>query len=217
MKTDPQLTTTAINCKEYELRLKEEKPKNEVVVIQKMPMKDMVIMLYEDKVSGVDLYKAYGNLTVSKIIEEKPTSLVAYKKTENMDELRKSIARYLMYLCSWFDSNVKNMHAIDISEKMLSTQTLNHLTFEDLYIMGEQLKSQKTFGKLTPAVLLRTINNYAEYKLEQVQSYNREQHLRTKDDPSLSERIRSRGKTGHHESTVAKKLNQRNKWNENRE
>ena len=199
------------------MRLKEEKPKNEVVVIQKMPMKDMVIMLYEDKVSGVDLYKTYGNLTVSKIIEEKPPSLVAYKKSENVDELRRSIARYLMYLCSWFDSNVKDMHAVDIAEKMLSTQTLNHLTFEDLYVMGEQLKSQKTFGKLTPAVLLRTINNYAEYKLEQVQSYNRELHLRTKDDPTLSARIRSRGKTGHNENTVSKKLNERYTWNQKRE
>ncbi len=195
----------------------EDQPKNELAIQQKPPMKDMVLKLSENKVSGVDVYKAYGNLTISKVIEAKPPSLVTYKKTENVDELRKSIARYLVYLCSWFDSNVKDMHAVDIAEKMLSTQTLNHLTFEDLYIMGEQLKSQKTFGKLTPSVLLRTITQYAEYKLEQVQSYNREQHLKTKDDPSLSARIRSRGKTGHNEATVVNKLNQRYKWNENRE
>lgn len=208
--------TTDTNYKNYKLRLKKEQSKNEVVVVQKMPMKEMVIMLYEDKISGVDLYKAYGNLTVSKIIEEKPPSLVAYKKSEDVDELRRSIARYLIYLCSWFDSNVKDMHAVDIAEKMLSTQTLNHLTFEDLFIMGEQLKNQKIFGKLTPSVLLRTIKNYAEYKLEQVQSYNREQHLRTKDDPTLSARIRSRGKTGHNEQTVVKKLDQRYIWNKER-
>lgn len=192
-------------------------PKHELAVQQKPPMKEMVMKLTENEVSGIDVYKIYGNLTIAKVIEAKPPSLVTYKKTENVDDLRKSIARYLVYLCSWFDSNVKDMHAVDIAEKILSTQTLNHLTFEDLYIMGEQFKTQKTFGKLTPSVLLRAITQYAEYKLEQVQYHNREQHLRTKDDPSLSSRIRSRGKTGHKEETVIKKLNQRYTWNQNRD
>jgi len=174
-----------------------------------------IYKLVNDETVGIDLYKTYGNLTVSKIIKERPPSLAYYKReAQNVDELRKTIARYLLTLCDWFESNVKNMHVIEISEKILSSQHLNHLTFEDLYIMGEEFKTKKSFGKMTPAVLLRSISEYAKYKLDQVVAYNKEQHLKTKDDPGLSARIRSRGKTGHNPMTVINKVNERRKWNQ---
>lgn len=177
-----------------------------------------ICKLIDGELTGIDVVKKYSNLSTLQVIKEKPPSLVYYKRhAKSVDNLRRTIAKYLLHLCSWFDSSVNDIHAVDIAERILSSQKLNHLTFEDLYILGEQFKTKKSFGKLTPSVLLRSITEYAQYKLDQVLLYNTEKHLQTKDDPSLSQRWRSRGHVGHSEENIIKKINTRYKWNQNRE
>lgn len=166
------------------------------------------------ELTTIDLNAHCKGLTVMSIIKTKPPSLIYYRKNaKSVDNLRKTIAQFLIKMCNWFDHKVTNVHAIDIADRLLTKRELNSLSFEDLYLISEELKSQKTFGKLTPAGLLQVIERYAKDKKQQILAHNKELHFATKDDPGLADRIRQRGVVKHLESTITKKVAERRIWN----
>lgn len=146
-----------------------------------------ILQMILGKSSKRELTKAYGHLSLEKVIEGNYPSLAKLRKTYG-DEKTETIASIMILdTATFFESNMNEEAAMDIAAEIATTHY--YLTLEDLFMVLQDLKQQEIYGKLTANKILVACKKHSEKRMQTAANINYNKHLQNKEGRTDEERL----------------------------
>lgn len=144
-----------------------------------------------EKASNIQLIRAFGSLTVQKVVQTNPPALAKLKTIHGIEKTEAVIAVILSDLSASFDGTLDKESVEEIAVELTSSK-LQNLSMEEVFIACRNLKNaDNNFSKLTVNKVLATMNKQLKERVTAFGLHNQNKHLSTK----LSDPNRDNGMT----------------------
>lgn len=131
------------------------------------------------KTSKLELIRQFNGLTLSKIIEEKYTSIGMLSKQYGIDKVEQCLCVLVADLNTAFDGDLNKESIEEIAVEISTGITRNH-SLESIYWTLNKLKSTDIYGKLTVNKVLKQVTQSFEVLSNATAESNYNKHLSTK-------------------------------------
>lgn len=154
-----------------------------------------------EKASKVEMIRAFGGLSLSKIVENKYPSVGALKKDHGLEEVEKVMSIIFQDLSESFEGTLSLEDSQEISAEISSTILCN-LSLEDIYLTCRKLKMADKIYKLNLNKVMNALKKHLEEKMTETASQSYNNHLSNKHVDTTREDKDEATKLAHHESLV---------------
>lgn len=134
--------------------------------------------MISEKVSKLELIKAFGTNTMASIVAQNPPSLGILKRQNGEEKVSNAVAVIVADLSQAFNGDLTKDDIIEVVTEIMSGLTIN-LSLEDVYLICRNIKISHDY-KLKQSVVLKRANDYLNERSNYVANINYNKHLSTK-------------------------------------
>lgn len=131
------------------------------------------------KASKLELIRHYNGLTLSKIVENKYTSIAALSQQYGVDKIEQCLCVLVADLNTTFEGELSKENIEELAIEISTGITRNH-SLESIYWALNQLKSQDIYGKLTVNKILKQVSQAFDELSNAIAKENYNKHLAIK-------------------------------------
>lgn len=134
--------------------------------------------------SNRQLVRTMGSLTMQQAMNAGAPGIASLVLEHGRDKVEKVMAVMVAETASYFDGEMGNEQAMDISAEIIAKYAA--IKLEDVWVCLNELKSSEIYGKLTSNKVLSSLKKYMHRRLEEAGQQSLNQHL-AQQEPRRSE------------------------------
>jgi hypothetical protein len=134
------------------------------------------------KASNLELVRAYGQLTIAKILDARPASIARLKNEHGEEKVQKAMAVLVADASKAFGDALPQGTALEYAGELV--HLVPHLTFEDCFLALQELKKGKVF-KYSLNTILSHLNDYTERRVQLAMQRSHNEYLANKENRAL--------------------------------
>lgn len=125
--------------------------------------------------SRVDLIRQYGTLTPDRIIQEDYTSMARLRRVHGNERVENALAIMVIEASTAFESPIDKALALELAAEVHTTYYW--LSLEDCFVILQQMRRKKLFGKLDLNKILVEFDEYCRERISLADNLRYNQHL----------------------------------------